>query len=86
MIADAHQAFIYVIIDGLSAKHLLSWEITFFQSFSYAGIYGNTKLKETVLNMGNKFQLIDIFAPAAGVRSIFLVLICYIKMKFMALY
>lgn len=73
MVADAHQAFVYVIVDGLSAEHLLSWEITFFHSFAYAGINGDTKLKEAVLNMGNKFQFIDIFAMTAGIGSVFLV-------------
>ena len=52
VIADTHQAFVYVIINGLRAEHLLSWEITFFHSLAYAGINGDTKLKEAVLNMG----------------------------------
>lgn len=50
MVADAHQAFVYVIVDGLSAEHLLSWELNFFHSFAYAGINGNTKLQKAVLN------------------------------------
>ena len=72
MVADAHQAFVYVIVDGLSAEHLLSWELNFFHSFAYAGINGNTKLQKAVLNTGNQFRLVDIFATTAGVGSIFL--------------
>ena len=86
VIADTHQAFVYVIINGLRAEHLLSWEITFFHSLAYAGINRNTKLKEAVLNMGNKFQLVDIFAMTAGIGSVFLVSfltsICYITGNF----
>lgn len=86
MIADTHQAFVYVIINGLIAEHLLSWEITFFHSLTYAGINRNTKLKEAVLNMGNKFQLVDIFATTAGIGSVFLVnfltSICFITGNF----
>lgn len=74
------------VINGLSAEHLLSWEITFFHSLAYAGINGNTKLKEAVLNMGNKFQLVNIFAATAGIGSVvlisFLTSFCFVTSNF----
>ena len=58
MVADSHKAFIYVIIDGLSAKHRLTWEILISQSLTDTGIYGDVVIEKTIFYIGDEVKLV----------------------------
>ena len=58
VVAYLHKAFIYVIIDGLSAKHLLTLEIIISQGLAYTGIYGDVVIEETIFYIGDEVKLV----------------------------